>query len=133
VEADEMEGAELADTIGANALTEFVQTVVRPNIVEFHENYADTRRAYNAISALDALAAHVYTWAKMKEPSAVTEIADDSLFRGELAKRDRNFALLRDIAKAQKHVRLTNGKPLITDASQSLSENIMRDCIVFAA
>jgi hypothetical protein len=108
----------MADTIEANAPTNFLETVVRPNIAEFHANFSDVRRAYNAVSALDALAAHVYTWAKTKELLAVTKVGDDTQFRTELAKRDKNFALLRDIAKAQKHVRLNRGEPLVTDASQ---------------
>ena len=42
---------------------EFLQIVVRPNIEDFHTHFADLRRAHNAISTLDALAAHLYVWA----------------------------------------------------------------------
>jgi hypothetical protein len=38
-----------------------------------------------------------------------------------LAARNQDFALLRDIAKAQKHVHLQQGKPQITRAEQITS------------
>ena len=45
-------------------------------------------------------------------------IHNDTFYRGALAARDHGFALLRDIAKAQKHVRLTRGSPQVNQASQ---------------
>jgi hypothetical protein len=97
---------------------QFLEVVVLPNVDEFHTHFADLRLAYNAISAVDALAAHLYDWVKTHAPSTVISITDDTLFRAELAKRDQDFALLRDIAKAQKHVHLTRGTPQVTRANQ---------------
>jgi hypothetical protein len=85
---------------------EFLEVVVRPNVDEFHAHFADLRRAYNAISAVDALAAHLYVWAATYDPAAVASISRDTEYRNKLAGDSENFALLRDLAKAQKHVRL---------------------------
>lgn len=97
---------------------EFLETIVRPNVNDFHANFADLRHAHNAITAVDALAAHLYTWAKANAPSALAFVADDTVYRAELAKRDQKFTLLRDIAKAQKRVHLVRGSPAVARADQ---------------
>ena len=43
---------------------------------------------------------------------------DDTIYRGLLANLNSDFGLLRDIAKAQKHVELVRGNPLLTKAEQ---------------
>jgi len=100
---------------------EFLETIVRPNVGDFHADFADLRRAYNAISAVDALAAHLYVWATTNAPLVVASIKDDTHYRANLAARNPEFALLRDIAKAQKHVHLTQGNPQVTRAEQVTS------------
>lgn len=102
----------------------FLEQIVRPNVVEFHEHYADLRRAHNAISTADALAAHMYEWAKEHEPDEVSPYRTDSLYRNALAERDPDFRMVRDIAKAQKHVHLTKHNPQVTKASQVTSRPI---------
>lgn len=97
---------------------EFLTIVVQPNVNDFHETYNDVRRAFNAISAVDALAAHLYIWARGRGLAAVAAVPDDSAYRQALASRSQPFRLLRDIAKAQKHVHLTRGSPTISSASQ---------------
>ncbi len=103
---------------------EFLRTVVRPNVEDFHSHFADMRRAYNAISAVDALAAHLYWWATVNNPPAVASSNDDTAYRVELAARNQDFALLRDAAKAQKHVRLTRGNPQISHEAQVTSRQV---------
>ena len=97
---------------------EFLDGIVRPNVDDFHANYGDLRYAQNAIGAVDALAAHLYVWAKTNAPAAVASVNDDSHYRAILAARNQPFALLRDIAKAQKHVHLTKHSPRVTRANQ---------------
>lgn len=97
---------------------EFREQIVIPNIEELRADYGDLRRAFNAVAALDALAAQVYVWCVANAPNAVVGIRDDSLYRERLAQQDEAFRLLRDIAKAQKHVHLTRGTPQVTKASQ---------------
>ena len=103
---------------------EFLETVVRPNIEEFHTNYADIRRAHNAVSAIDALAAHLYIWAKLNAAAAVASVQDDSHYREMLSARSSDFALLRDVAKVQKHAHLTRHNPQVSRADQVASRTI---------
>jgi hypothetical protein len=100
-------------------LREFLTEVVRPNVAEFNVYSDSLRWAYNAVAAVDALAAHIYVWCTMNAPAELT-IQNDSQYRGTLAERDGggNFRLLRDIAKAQKHVHLKKGNPLVKRAEQ---------------
>lgn len=103
---------------------EFLESVVRPNIQDFHDNFASLRHAHNAVSSVDALAAHLYVWAKTHAPTAVASVNDDSYYRQTLSLRDQQFALLRDIAKAQKHVHLTRHSPQVARADQVTSRAI---------
>jgi len=98
---------------------EFLTEVARPNVAELNVHSDSLRRAHNAVAAVDALAAHIYVWCTVNAPAELT-IQDDSQYRGMLAVRDSggNFSLLRDIAKAQKHVHLAKGNPLVKRAEQ---------------
>jgi hypothetical protein len=103
----------------AMTIREFHNEVVIPNIDDFNANFSSLRHAFNAITAVDALAAHLYVWCEANAPSEVQEIVDDSAYRGKLAERDLYFKLLRDIAKSQKHVRLIRGRiPPVCRADQ---------------
>jgi hypothetical protein len=101
---------------------EFLQTVVHSNVEEFNADYGNVRRAYNAVAAVDALAAHIYVWCKTNAPLEIAGVNDDSHYRGRLAGCSSDFRLLRDIAKAQKHVHLDDpsrrGKPEVTTSAQ---------------
>jgi hypothetical protein len=103
--------------------SEFRGEVIRPNVAEFNVHVGSLRAAYNAVAAVDALAAHIYVWCVANSGAEVKGIKDDTVYRERLAKRDKangdgNFSLLRDIAKAQKHVHLTRNNPLIERAAQ---------------
>jgi hypothetical protein len=84
---------------------EFLDEVVKPNVAEFHGGYDSVRLAWNAIGAVDALAAHMYLWGQTHASREVTGVADDSHYREDLAQKNQDFRLLRDTAKALKHVR----------------------------
>lgn len=102
----------------------FLETVVAPNIEDFHNNFSSLRHAHNAISSLDALAAHLYCWAVANSPNVVASAIGDSGYRNELAERNGSFKLLRDIAKAQKHVHLKYHNPQVKRADQVTSRNM---------
>jgi hypothetical protein len=102
----------------------FLQTVVIPNIEDFRNNFSSLRHAHNAISALDALAAHLHYWIINNSPNASRSSNDDSYYRNELSKRNKSFRFLRDIAKAQKHIQLARYDPLIKRADQITLRNI---------
>jgi hypothetical protein len=94
---------------------EFLEQTVRPNLAELAADYADLRKAFNAFHAVDALAAHIYDCAGRQKG---TGEPDDIAFRERLCARSSDFALLRDLAKAVKHVVLERGTPKITKAAQ---------------
>ena len=94
---------------------EFLEQIVRPNLAELDSDYANIRKAFNAVHALDALAAHIYDSAGRLEG---TGSANDTVFRESLAAQNSDFELLRDLAKAVKHVVLERGAPKITKAAQ---------------
>jgi hypothetical protein len=97
---------------------QFLEQIVRPNVAEFHANDANMRHAYNAVAAVDALAAHIFVWCKTNAPAEVAGLCDDSKYRTKLAESHYDFSLLRNIAKAQKHVELTRSPPEIAKAEQ---------------
>ncbi len=96
----------------------FYKAVVVPNIQDVAENYGDFRIAHNAVASVDALAAHIYVFMKMACHDDVVETKDDIEFRHHLAQEFSDFGLIRDVAKAQKHVALDRGKPQVKNASQ---------------
>ena len=103
---------------------EFLETVVRPNMEDFNANYGSVRHAHNAVAAVDALAAHLYQWCETNAPSEIAGVSDDTLYRARLAQSSPDFHLLRDIAKAQKHVHLNRGAPKVTTAAQVTARSI---------
>jgi hypothetical protein len=97
----------------------FLSDVVRPNLSEFSSRQNDLRFAFNAILAVDALAAHILYSGNVQIPP--NERQPDSWYRNQLASRSKEFLLLRDVAKAQKHVRLTLHKPSVSSSSQVMT------------
>lgn len=100
--------------------TEFKEQFVLPNIADMKADVGNIRLAYNCVFTLDAFAAQIYTWGKSGPGSKITA-RDDSAYRGQLARKNADFRLVRDIAKAMKHVELTRParkKPVITKSSE---------------
>jgi hypothetical protein len=91
---------------------DFLNDIVRPNLEEFQLNNSCLRHAVNAVATVDALAAYIF------HGHLEHVFADDSAYRDALAKQNESFASLRDIAKAQKHVRLTRGNPRVDSAER---------------
>lgn len=89
---------------------EYLDQVVIPNQGDFAANYASLRHGLNAIATVDALAAHIY-WALHASPTLPPlRRKNDDGFREYLASKDASFALVRDMAKAQKHVQILYAK-----------------------
>jgi hypothetical protein len=112
---------------------QFLMTVVQPNAVQFSSNYGDLRQAYNVVFSVDALAAQLFSWAKTHAPTYSDSYANDSQFRfrGALSHRNAEFGLVRDLAKALKHVELIAGKPSVKTASQMALESLGFDAARF--
>jgi hypothetical protein len=100
---------------------EYFEQVVTPNLRELAQDYGNLRLALNAIHAVDALAAHIFYGAhdKLKLVSP-----DDLAYRERLAWQDAEFGLLRDVAKAAKHVVLERGTPTVSTAAQITSRGL---------
>jgi hypothetical protein len=98
----------------------FLEQVVRQNLDEFRADFDSVRRAQNAVASVDALAAHIFHDCR----SHFSRIKDDTEYRDYLARKDTAFRLLRDVAKANKHVRLDRGTPTVVSADQVSSRTI---------
>jgi hypothetical protein len=103
---------------------EFLEQIVRPDIDAFHADYGNIRLAYHAVTSVDALAAHLFQWCRVNNPSATLGAGDDSLFRYHLAQKDKDFALVRDLAKAQKHVEITKTATAVSSQSQVVARGV---------
>ena len=103
---------------------EFLESVVRPNRADLAGDYASLRRAFNAVASVDALAAQLFDWLQHHRPDLVVGGEDDTQFRRRLAARSPEFRLVRDIAKAQKHVHLKKMTPLLSRSDQVVAQPI---------
>lgn len=101
--------------------TEYLEQIVLPNVEEATKDYANLRLAYNAIHAVDALAAHIF-WAAGGKTAGLGD--SDTAYRDRLAGSSEMFALLRDAAKAAKHVELVRGTPQVSSAKQLATRSL---------
>jgi hypothetical protein len=104
----------------------FHTVVVLPNVAEFNENFGDVRLAFNAVASVDALAAQLHAWCRVNAPVEVAGLEDDTHYKEGLAQRSAGFALVRDVANAQKHVELTRGKRIreVSSAEQVRTQQV---------
>jgi len=79
----------------------------------------DIRRAMNAAVALNQMADHFWHGFASIETARVFNTSSPGAFRTELAKGNPDFALLRDVAEAHKHVKLDRPGRAVTSAMQS--------------
>ena len=100
---------------------EYLDQVVTPNLADLAKDYGSVRLALNAVHAVDALAAHIFYSAGGKGKLGCD---DDLAYRERLAKQDAEFGLLRDLAKAAKHVVLERGSPVVSKAGQISSKGL---------
>jgi hypothetical protein len=107
-----------------NEMHDHLKQVVRPNMAEFSDAFGDVRRAFNAIAAVDALAGHIWHWCRANALHEIEETQDDSDYRRRLSQKNDDFALVRDMAKAQKHIHLTRGTPQVSGADQVESRSL---------
>ena len=97
----------------------FRRVVVEPNVQALAERSDDIRLAMNAVFAVDALVAHIFWWVKEHAPqSDLRGMRDDSEYRHHLSKRSEYFGVLRDLAKALKHVQLSRHDPKVAGANK---------------
>jgi hypothetical protein len=102
-----------------NRAHEFFDTHVEPAMAEWGAAPLDIRRAMNAAVALNQMADHFWYGFAPVDPGQVFNTSTPGAFRAELAKRNPDFALLRDVAEAHKHVKLSRPARAVTSAQQS--------------
>lgn len=91
--------------------SEFDREVVEQTLAEFAADPLNLRLAYLSILVVDCLAAYVYN-------EVGSGNSDDTAFRECMAAKYPSFRIVRDLAKALKHVELGRGKPLVESADQ---------------
>jgi hypothetical protein len=88
---------------------QFLDEVVRPNIAEFEAEPTSWRRAMNAVLSADALVAHLFEWCKANgQTEELGGAKCDDKFRENLSAKNCGYEVVRDLAKALKHVELDN-------------------------
>lgn len=100
---------------------QFLRDIVEPNLADLRNDTTSLRKAFNVISAVDALAAHIHYWIEANRPDVLVA-KDDTHYRQVLADKHIEFALLRDLAKANKHFKLTRSPrrpPLVSNSTQN--------------
>lgn len=98
---------------------QYLDVVVLPNAEEFEANFGSVRHAYNAALSIDCLAAQIFHDLKAEGKTTATH---DSAFRQELAKAYPDFGILRDVAKAMKHVELDQHNPTVSTSAQVVAQ-----------
>ena len=114
-------------TANLDSIRDFYRSVVVPNVEFLEANFGDMRASFNAVHAVDALSAHVYQIANEMNLLGASPSRDDSAFRQTLSEKNEYFQLLRDVAKAQKHIVLTNYKPLVKDSRETIPHELRWD------
>lgn len=111
----------------------FNNEIVVPTLAEFDADFSCLRRAFLAVTVLDALAAQIYAqavehninpfellgWHRCGDPSD----QNDSTFRHRIAGSCSGFEIVRDVAKANKHAILTRGNPMVNRSEQIVSQS----------
>jgi hypothetical protein len=114
----------------ALTVREFRRLILKPNLDEYMRDYQLMHRAFNAVAAVDAYAAHIFYQAKEMSVDICTTLSldqpasrDDSAFRQALADNCNEFKIIRDLAKANKHARLIRHSPRVADSGQTSAKS----------
>jgi hypothetical protein len=102
-----------------NRAQAFFDTHVLPAVDEWRKYPDDIRLAMNAAVALNQMADHYWHAFAAGEPDRVLRTTSVQAFRGELGKQQPDWALVRDVAEAHKHVKLDRPSRVLTSAGQT--------------
>ncbi len=103
-----------------NRAHEHFDTYVLPAVNEWLSNPTDIRLAMNAAVALNQMADHFWYGFASSDVARVFNTANVKTFRNELAKRNSEWSLVRDVAEAHKHVKLDRSSRHLTSAGQTV-------------
>jgi hypothetical protein len=98
----------------------FFEEHVRPNYEEWLASPLNERLAKNALADANNMAARVLHYWRDRDLSQVYGVSNERQYRDLLAEREcSEFALLRDVADAHKHVSLTRQSRKVTRSDQT--------------
>lgn len=115
----------------ARPTKEFKASILEPSLKEFRDRHEELHLAFAAIAAVDAYSAHIFREATDMKIDVAARLGfdirkgrehDDSWFRNEIAKKHHEFAVLRDVAKANKHALLTWYTPIVNGSGDTQLE-----------
>jgi len=102
-----------------NRAHEYFDTHVVPAVGEWCKVPTDIRLAMSTAVVLNQMADHYWHGFESADPTRVFHTATVKAFRAELAARNTDWALLRDVAEAHKHVKLNRPVRAVTSAGQA--------------
>lgn len=97
----------------------FLQTHVVPGINDFGASPLDIRKAMNSAVALNQLADYFWRSYSKTDSARVFHAENVGAFRDELGKRHPEFAIVRDVAEAHKHMTLNRTSRVVTGSAQT--------------
>lgn len=110
----------LRDWTAISAPRRFFEQHVKPNYEEWLQDPLDERCAKNAVGVANVMAARVFHYWKDQAPNPIYDAQSEGAYRSELAAREcADFALVRDVAAAYKHVTLDRRSRQLTRYDQT--------------
>lgn len=99
---------------------DFFKECVDPTLDDFRQNHLSRRHAIAAVALVDMSMAYIRRdeW----DGNNLKEFKDDD-FRWKLAGECKSVEVIRDLAKAQKHVILTRHDPIVLSADDMEAQN----------
>ena len=101
-----------------NRATAYFETHVLPSVEFWSENPLNLNLAMNAATCLNQMADYYFHQYGASEPDRVFGTNSVRQFRTELARRQPNVGLVRDVADAHKHVVISRTDRVLTSAAQ---------------
>lgn len=98
---------------------EFFRVHVIPNLQTWQNQSIDIRLAMNAVVSLYHMADHYWYAYSQLDSTRIFNTRSSGKYREELAERCNWFKVLRDVAEAHKHMKLTRSSRVLTQANQT--------------
>jgi len=108
----------------SNRAQNFFDVHVRPAVDEWNRAPADMRKAMDAAVELNQMADYFFHEYSVSDPGRVFSTSNLAALRAELGRRFPDFAILRDVAEAHKHVKIQRSGRYVTSAGQTLSISV---------
>ena len=102
----------------------FFEKHVIPSLHEWKKSRTDERLAMNLANNLNNLIDYYWAFSSVNDPSKVFNKKTSKAYRAELSKSNSNIGLIRDIADAHKHFKLSRVDRTLTSANQTSPKSI---------